>query len=228
MAPSSDSKWIVNDLRNIRDFFVGAGIAIDANDVYDGERGRLTWAPSPGAGSLFQFGVHTTLEDYQYWCLDRQYSLMLLDGSLLQVSYFFTDGQVYSHRLAYIPFPLAGDRTFASAYEVTEFVSNMHPEPSDVALQAVVRFDYDPSNARPGHAASHLTINRSSCRIEVRTWVALPTFIQLVFREFYPELWQAHDFLRGLGTAALLDQQPTFGAYDAPADPHVNWRPAVA
>jgi hypothetical protein len=87
-------------------------------------------------------------------------------------------------------------------------------------LRAPVRFDYDPNSATLVHPAAHLTFNHHECRMPVKGPLSLGHFVDFIFRNFYPEQWQAH---------ALLREQPKddWGLTLTPKQectPHVTWR----
>jgi hypothetical protein len=68
----------------------------------------------------------------------------------------------------------------------------------DVVLDTVVRFDYDPDNAAPGHPAVHMTINATHCRIACAAPMRVGQFADFIFRHFYPEIWELHPYFSRL------------------------------
>jgi hypothetical protein len=63
-----------------------------------------------------------------------------------------------------------------------------------------VRFDYDPVAAKPGHPATHLTINSADCRIACVAPLHVGSFVDFIFSSFYPTMRLAHtQFFANLG-----------------------------
>jgi hypothetical protein len=136
-----------------------------------------------------------TINQYLRWLSSGQYSAMLLDGSLLQMSYRVEGGGVVQHRLNYVPCPVALDEdALAAGDPVAELVELQAADDpfSSVVLRSAVRFDYDPANAAEGHPAAHLTINDVDCRIACVAPLHPHRFLAFVFQHFYPALHLEH------------------------------------
>ena len=64
--------------------------------------------------------------------------------------------------------------------------------PTNLLMRTPVRFDFDPTNARSGHPAAHLTINSAHCRIACVAPMHVHRFLDFVFRHFYPKERSVH------------------------------------
>jgi hypothetical protein len=193
------SRAVASEVQNVLDYLVDAQIALYANPAVD-SGGFVTWRTARASGALFDGRSHPTIQDYRRWAEQGQYSAILLDFSLLQISYAFEKGVgLASHRLQYVPCPYRldlGDLGLTGDLDVGDLLDlydNANAE--DIVLTTAVRFDFDRLAAKTDHPASHLTINTSSCRIPCAAPIGLGRFLAFVFRHFYPALWRLHPYL---------------------------------
>ena len=117
----------------------------------------------------------------------RVFNVKLLDGALLQMTYFFSDGALMQHRLAFFPAPHRErfERDPESYYKDQMFADivarNILPLP--------VRFDYDSRDERHldvVHPKSHLTLGEyTQCRIPVTAPLTPHRFVDFILRNFY-------------------------------------------
>ncbi len=217
------SSSCATDIRNLIDALSSAGIVLDSNPVGvtgAGARLRVSWVGTTGALALWQ-NDSPSLAEYTTWLRNRQFSVVLRDGALLQVSFDFQREDLVGHRLVYIPCPFDFDPELLLEIPLLDLLEDFGP-PSigDIRLRSPVRFDFDPAAAAPGHAASHLTVVAGSCRVASAGPLSLGHFVRFVFRQFYPELWNTHPFLRQWAQASsnrtLLP--------DEESELHINWR----
>lgn len=179
-----------DDLNNIQDYLADAGLALYTNPVamsptrvsFHSHRPDLAFLPDRGSPSV---------NTYLAWVEAGAYSSLLLDGSLLQITYDIEEGRIVGHRLAYVPCPYDVDHDLLASGEALIDVLSIylgdHP-----MLRSPIRFDYDLAAARTGHPAAHLTINDSNCRIACVAPLHALRFVDFVFRNFYPSYWRAH------------------------------------
>lgn len=165
----------------------------------------VSWAAPLPADEGFPHDRFATLEEYSFFLRHRQYSVALLDGGLLQVSYRFKRDEVVWHRLAYIPCPVTFTEEDLGGMPLADYLELLNAAEllRRLRLQTAVRFDYDPSNARPNHPASHATLNRTCCRIPVRAPLHLRAFVRFVFSNFYPSIWENEVCVHAIGSSAL-------------------------
>lgn len=115
----------------------------------------------------------------------RSYSIKLIDGGALQLSYFFENEELKKHRLAYYPSPLL--RPFKECPE--DYLSDK------LFLEIVarriipfpIRFDFDPVAASDVvHPVCHATLGDVlGCRIPVSKGLTPRVFFDFVLRNFY-------------------------------------------
>jgi hypothetical protein len=176
-------------ITNALDFLFDAELILYANSV-EFSNNHVSWTGSPDVPFLLDYGPATS-DQYLGWLAGHHYSALLGDGSLLQMTYRVRDGDVVSHRLAYVPCPVLVDegllRSGEPVGDIVEIYLATQP-PSVVALRSPVRFDFDPATSTDLHPAAHLTINGSDCRIACVAPMHPYRFVDFIFRHFYPEL----------------------------------------
>lgn len=187
------------DVADLLDYLLQSELAYTVNPVgMEGpaDRKLITWQSRTRGEPLFTHGKHPTMTDYLRWVEDGAYSALLADGSLLQITYNVSGGDVVGHRLAYVPSPITVDEELFDSGGLVYYLTNMPFAASDLSLRSPIRFDYDPTAAGEDHPASHLTVSGVDCRMPCRTWLPLSAFVRFVFQHFYPNQWRLHDALR--------------------------------
>lgn len=214
------------EIRNLIDTLSAADIVLDSNSVGivgSGGRARVTWRGDSGLAPLWRQDSPSVAE-YTMWLANRQFSVVLLDGGLLQLTFDFAGADIVGHRLAYVPCPFDFDRELLLEMPLLDLLQDFGPPPADdVRLRSPIRFDFDPTATRTDHPASHVTMISSTCRIPSAGPLSLGHFVRFVFRHFYPTLWGAHPFLRTWsqadGNRTLLQEEET--------ELHMNWLSVV-
>lgn len=163
---------------------------------------------------------HHTVKQYADWVTAGAYSALLLDGSLLQLTYEVSNRKIVSHRLAYVPCPYSLDPELLASGESLSDILDLYLDGHPI-LRSPVRFDFDPQAAKPGHPAVHFTINDSDCRIACAAPFHPLKFLDFVFRNFYPEYWQAHKSFFLQGAHRDIDHDTNID-FDRRA-PHFSW-----
>lgn len=189
--------------------------------------------------ALSDFGV---IPEYRRLVRNREYSCMLRDGALLQLTWTIVSGELTHHRLCYHPCPVdLPELDDASGQSILELVDDVllseftresllpgcledwdgdGISPSVIKLRSPVRFDYSKDATSEGHPSSHLTLVSPSVRIPVRAPLCLGRFLRFVFQHFYPNDWLQHEFIRRWpirdAQSALSDEELR--------EPHLMWR----
>ena len=193
---------IRSSIQNIVDFLMEMDIAIAANPIviatHSGNQ-RVTWSsPYPQPDNLFR-GRFASISSYRDWVNAGAYSVVLFDGSLLQLSVDWDGSKVVGHRFAYIPFPVYVENLEElKVFGIVDVLDSYITDTGDhIRLRSPLRFDYDLSAAVPiRHPSSHLTINSNSCRWPVVGPLSVGHFIRFIFMHFYHVRWNEHGFLR--------------------------------
>lgn len=220
------SRNLHDEVSNLLDYLFDAEIALLIQPVRIADT-RVTWCPSRRDAGFFldRDRVHS-LEGYRAWLDAGAFSAMLFDGALLQLTFDVAGGAVIGHRLAYVPCPFEVDVEWLKSEAALELMDAYAEEGAHrVALRSAVRFDFDMKAAKPGHPASHMTLNSVHCRVACAAPLRLAHFVDFVFSNFYPELWAVHPYLRDLSTSdyggrTLTDEES--------GRLHMDWRAATA
>lgn len=157
---------------------------------------------------------------------NNQFSCMLPDGSLLQMLYKEKEGNIIEHRLCYAPCPVdIPEGALIAEGEFSEIVKNCLRSgdlEKNVRLRTTLRFDFNPNQSATNHAASHITINKDSCRIPCTAPLDPYHFVEFVLRAFHPnessqvEEWcQMASKKRNTSKTILQGEE---------SGPHLNWR----
>ncbi|MDE0066256.1 MAG: DUF2290 domain-containing protein [Acidimicrobiaceae bacterium] len=186
----STVRAIADQVRNALDYVRDAELAHFTTEISMNST-SVAWHPLDRKGGFIESFEHPTIDQYVTWLVNGDYSALFFDGSLIQITYGVTGGEVSRHRLAYFPCPYVLDRELLgqgmSVADAVELCRN-----SDAVLRSPIRFDFDSQSAAPGHPASHVTINGVDCRIACIAPLHVMRFLDFVFRHFYAQLHSAH------------------------------------
>ncbi|MFE4074401.1 DUF2290 domain-containing protein [Peribacillus sp. YIM B13477] len=127
---------------------------------------------------------------------NENFSIKLIDESLIQFMYLFNEEGLIKHRLAYYPCPHLHkhqeNENLLSQKEIYQEIlyKNIVPFP--------IRFDYsksDDDHIDIHHSKSHITLGHfKNCRIPVNAPVSPILFTDFILRNFYSELYKYSDF----------------------------------
>ena len=218
MAPTI--RLIRDELENLLAYLINSEIALHCNPVSH-DANRLTWRASVADTRFLANRGTTSLYQYRAWLEAGQYSALLFDGAMLQVSYDFVGHALVAHRLAWVPSPFSMDPELLEVFPLLEvFDTYAEGKPGDVVLHTTVRFDFDLERALPNHPAAHMSINSAECRIPCAAPLRLGHFIDFVFRNFYPVIWRAHPYLDSVSRTAWGPHTVTDVELERP---HMSW-----
>lgn len=180
----------------MEDLFKLKGISSFNLTYFDEGANRFSWQRI-SANPLIEDFSGLTVQNYINWATQSDYTALLLDGSLLQMTYTMSGSKVTGHRLCYVPSPVSDLEAISTANIENEWLGGnfanfafdrLIEDPESTALRSMIRFDYDPFNAKAGHPASHFTINSVDCRIPCIAPVSPAQFVNFIFEHFYPKL----------------------------------------
>lgn len=148
---------------------------------------EVTWGND---GFILKNESFASLEEYCALVENRQYSMLLMDGSFFQLSFTLKRDRIIKHRLCWYPSPLVFENFVAESVDLISVILDTI-DGGDIGkfkLRSPVRFDYSPTDARIDHPAVHLHICNESCRIPVKTPLCLRKFMQFIVENFYEEI----------------------------------------
>jgi hypothetical protein len=187
------ARAIRDDLSNILDYLIEAGLALSITEIASDSQ-RVSWHAHDRLALFISSRGHPTIDQYVSWLRAGHYSALLFDGSLVQFTYQFEGGNVVAHRLCYAPCPFVLDLSLFQTEDPLEVIA-LYADANDnehLALRSPIRFDFDIRSAKPGHPASHVTVNSDDCRIACVAPIHPYRFVDFVFRNFHPLHRQAH------------------------------------
>ena len=186
----------------------------------------VTWRSPTPTSKFVDFLEYPTIRTYRRWADSGEYSALLPDGALLQMTYQMANGEIVGHRLAYVPCPYRIDQDLLVTEPLADVLDLHTADPhEEITMQSSVRFDFDPASAASGHPAAHLTFNVSSCRIACESPMTPESFLRFVYSNFYATQW--------LSQRAFFDTLPRDARQSTVTDeermePHVAWRRQVS
>ncbi len=213
------TRALADSLQNILDYLIDAGLALYANPLFTTQTRVSFIRHQPKAAFLIDRS-HPGIEQYLSWVTTGSYSAILMDASLLQMSFTVEGGQVIEHRLAYIPCPFAVDQEMLLSGESIADIVDLYRD-GDALMRTPMRFDYDPAASKQGHPASHVTLNGADCRIACVSPMHPMRFVDFVFRSFYPDQWIVHKPF--FGPAAWRHLGPVVITEDERQGIHMMW-----
>lgn len=192
-----------SQLSNTERVLLSDGTALTTNGIIRRSIGRgllrVTSRTSSGLSAIAEQGEFGTTKNYCELIQTGRFWILLFDGAIIQVSYDFSRGSVYRHRLCYVPCPFALDRELLMEEPILDVLDTyLSGELDSILLRGPLRFDYDASQVSESHSPCHLHLLHGSCRIPVFAPIGVGSFIAFIFRLFYPTIWAKSGFLRQL------------------------------
>lgn len=156
-----------------------------------GQISRLSWVSNSSDHAVTRSeDIH--FEEYIAILRTGDFSILLRDGGLIQVSVNFKGKNIVRHRLVYIPcsvhfLPDELNDFDGGIIPLDDFLDNLDELElrERLRVRSPVRFEYDPDQQAPLHPASHLHLGKSVCRIPVTGPVSIWHFMRFVFFNFY-------------------------------------------
>lgn len=178
--------------RNIDDFVLrlqrmGIIYTYNPHQVIRAKKGksRVSWRAT---GTTLTDSRFASLSEYIENISKSNYSFVLNDGGVFQVSYDIEGRSVVGHRLAWFPCPakLTEREILEGGIEEAILQKIMDVDLESISLGPVIRFDYSPDQAGPNHSKCHLHMFHNDCRIPVKSPLSPLVFFRFVFKNFYP------------------------------------------
>ena len=172
----------------------------------------LTWVGGHGAAG-HRRGSVTTVDDYLEAMQSLSYSLVMIDGGLVQISMDFKGSDVVGYRFVFLPCPVRLNRSYVSAVigqggSIAESIGGFIEDNDKVpfVIRAPFRFEYSKNDDSKRHPRSHVHVGTSDGRIAVSHRVTVGRFLKFIFSNFY------QDEFKNLESSTLLrDLSPTEG-----------------
>ena len=100
-----------------------------------------------------------------------RYSVVMMDGGILQLEYMLKRGDILWHRLCFYPCPIEYDPYDEDEHQLAEIIEELDMAGwwDKARLRGPLRFDYHPKDATDAHPASHLHMVMDGRRVPVRS-----------------------------------------------------------
>ena len=154
----------------------------------------------------------TRYSEYIKMLKNRDYSILIADGGVIQISLDYAGRQLNGYRYAYVPCPIYfSDADFSLVGDETlpflEFIEDLDHQDliSRLRIRPAFRFEYDPDAANKDHPSCHVHLGKSSSRIPVSRPITHEQFLRFVFKNFYPSVFASHSKINGLNSRSLSE-----------------------
>lgn len=193
----ADAKSLRREINDICETLVDVGLVLDPNyPVVSSDGTCVSWPRrADAAGTLFESAL---LSRYAALLRHREYTMLLRDGALMQITYWVSGRYVIRHRLHYMGAPLDFRAHAGTAFGDVLEHSTAEELLEQATSPASLRFDYDPEAAGPAHPAAHLTVCGDDCRIPVSNPLSPGKFAKFVLQHYYRDTWDKHSRVREL------------------------------
>lgn len=152
---------------------------------------RFTVKWSPTSQRAYRRTPDLDLKEYLDCLRHQDFSILLMDGGIIQVSADFTADTITESRFYYIPCPIRFEKGELNIgdeiYPLEDFIEELSPDEikERLCIRAPFRFELDPANERERHPKSHVHIGPSSSRIPLAASMCWNSFSRFIFRNFY-------------------------------------------
>jgi hypothetical protein len=172
-------------------FLLEQGLADDSNFPYSNDLNsklvNITFQGADYISEMIKNDYSSYTHMYEILKQNRAYSIKMLDGAFIQMTYSFRQDVLESHRLGFFPSPeLEQFQNNPDIYSPDEIHSEFT---SKNIAPCLIRFDFDTrDNVHKiiSHPKSHLTLGQyTSCRIPVSHPISPFHFIEFIIRNFY-------------------------------------------
>ena len=202
MTPSQ----LKNKIQNIVDALVNKKIAMLRTRVEIRQAKsalRVSWARAAGAPVLNDHPF-ASMSEYRSILEHQDFSALLADGAVLQMSYDIEGNRVCGHRLVYYPCPYILNRAELAEFPIVEVLELAERSPDSRRLRGPIRFDYS-TKEDASISPAHVHLSDAECRCPMVAPLMPGQFLRFVFASFYPDQWKSGGYLREL-PRGLLDR----------------------
>ncbi|HGM5376347.1 TPA: DUF2290 domain-containing protein [Serratia marcescens] len=186
-----------------------AGLSLDSNSSCIRQMGGGKTLVSWNSESVvLKDNEFSSLSEYLTLLLGSHYTLVMFDGSIVQISYTILRNEIVGHRLCWYPSPInigdaneVGDIIYKIQLilkEGSDVLEEYITNPEDIAPidikgiygRSPLRFDFSimPDNQKDAHPDVHLHISAEECRIPVKTPLCIRMFMKFLVENFYSDL----------------------------------------
>ncbi|MGR5309560.1 DUF2290 domain-containing protein [Photobacterium damselae] len=158
-------------------------------------------------GYILKDEEFSSISEYCSLVENRQYSMLLNDGSLFQISYSLDRSKIVKHRLCWYPCPIQVDAADLDGSDITDIILEKMSKGDIESFRSrsPLRFDYAPKQSKENHPTVHMHMSEESCRIPVKSPLCLKEFVTFIVTNFYDCLVQDTSLYQELRTWDGID-----------------------
>lgn len=166
------------------------GLVLDSRNHHAFQRANgiveVTWGND---GYVLKDNDFASLSEYCSLIESRQYSMLLSDGAMIQISYKLDRREIVGHRLCWYPSPIEVDENI-DGYSLVDYVLERMAsgDTQFFRSRSPLRFDFAPGQAKEEHPETHLHLGHEDCRIPVKSSLSIRTFMTFIVENFYPDI----------------------------------------
>lgn len=186
-----------------------AGLSLDSNSSCIRQAGEGKLLVSWNSDNIvLKENEFSSLSEYLTLLLGSHYTLVLFDGSIIQISYTIHRNEIVGHRLCWYPSPIEladineiDDIVYKiqlilkeGSDALEDFITAPNKSPSvnikGIYGKSPIRFDYCivPDYQKDAHPDVHLHISSEECRIPVKTPLCIRMFMKFLVENFYSHI----------------------------------------
>jgi hypothetical protein len=183
---------LVYDSRNHKGYVKSKGVT------------EVTWGND---GFILKDQEFSTISEYCALIENKQYSILLNDGSFFQISYSLKRNKIIKHRLCWYPSPIRISTEDLQNSNISDLILDKMDslDLNEFKNRSPIRFDYAPDQKSEEHAEVHLHINEESCRIPVKSPLCLRKFICFIINNFYEDIKKLESLYKTANTWSGID-----------------------
>jgi hypothetical protein len=210
----------VESLRALVETLIEQGIIVETRPISSRplRRGLAISIGDPSGLPPSVACVEGSPEYYVEILQNNKASMIMWDGSVVQISYETRGGHIIKHRYCFIPAPCSIDLRTADGIDLAEHASVVFlNRPMGNSCRTILRFEFDPTAHKPGHPASHLHFNETECRVPLKGPISAKDFFSFLLTYMYSGEFNIEAFPATLEGQRTLSAQEEIGF-------HVSWR----
>lgn len=209
---------IESEIRNFRDLLIEKQLVIASNPIAIkslGSLSRVTWHSSVVDRPPATDFTFASISEYCCQLATNAYTVVLFEGSIIQISIDVRHTEIVGHRFCFYPCPFDLEPDDLSQLPILDVIKLYDESRRDLLrLRSPLRFEFDLNNASDNHPLCHVHFLWAHCRCSVVAPLSLGHFIKFVFLHFFPGVWDQNSFLREwptvLGTRTIsIEQEKT-------------------
>lgn len=168
-------------------------------------RSRVSWVMNTHDEEGNLAGYRRTpdvdLTEYLRCLRFREYSLLMNDGGIIQITADFHNSEIVAHRFCYLPCPINFQidelHIDDELYPLDDFINDLNADEirNRLCIRSPFRFELDSQNEGADHPLSHVHFGRTDARVPVSAAMCWDHFARFIFSRFYPEAFQESAYL---------------------------------